>query len=74
MKSSDIIVMPVMVIEAINLLEQLADMKTTMDRPLKESAERDSQINIKTNKLLIWQINWESDHLKLQQMLVVEDF
>jgi len=73
MKSSDIIV--IMVIEAINLLEQVANMKTTMNRPLKETVERDSQINHQnkqianlTNKL--GKRPFETSN----KCLVVEDF
>ena len=43
-KSSDIVVMPVMVTEAANIKEQLASMKATLDRLSKESAEKDAQI------------------------------
>ena len=43
-KSSNTIVMPVMVTETANLEEQLADMKVTLHRLLKERAEKDVQI------------------------------
>jgi len=42
-ESSDIIIMPVMMIGAANLKEQLASMKATLDRISKESAEKDAQ-------------------------------
>jgi len=43
-KSSDTVVMLVMVTEAANIEEQLAKMKATLDRLSKESAEKDAQI------------------------------
>jgi len=43
-ESSNTVVMPVMVIEAINLEEQLADMKAKFNKLSKESAEKDVQI------------------------------
>jgi len=43
-KSSDTVVMLVMVTEAANIEEQLASMKATLDRFSKESAEKDAQI------------------------------
>jgi len=43
-ESSDIITMPVMGIETINLEEQLKDMKATLERLLKENVEKDAQI------------------------------
>jgi len=43
-ESSDTIVMPVMVIDAINLEEELASMKVTLERLSKQSAEKDAQI------------------------------
>jgi len=43
-ESSNRVVMPVMVIEAINLEEQLADMTAKLDELSKESAENDAQI------------------------------
>jgi len=46
MESYNNIAMPVMVIEAINLGEELAYMKATLDRILKETAEKDAQISI----------------------------
>ena len=43
-ESSDTVVMPVMVTEAANVEEQLASMRTTLDRLARESAEKDAQI------------------------------
>jgi len=43
-ESSNTIVMPVMVTEAINTKKQLANMKATLDRISKASAEKDTQI------------------------------
>ena len=42
-ESSDAVIMPIMVIEVANIEEQLANMKATLDRLLKESAEKDAQ-------------------------------
>jgi len=41
-KSSNTVIMPVMVIEAVNLEEQLADIKANLDKLSKESAEKDA--------------------------------
>jgi len=43
-ESSNTIIMPVMVIEVTNIEEQLASMKATPDKLLKESVEKDAQI------------------------------
>jgi len=43
-ESSNTVIMPVMVIAATNVEEQLASMKATLNRLSKESAEKDAQI------------------------------
>jgi len=51
-ESSDTVVMPVMVTEAVNIEEQLASMKATLDRLSKESAEKTPTLSVKTSRLL----------------------
>jgi len=47
-ESPDTVIMPIMVTEVTNIEEQLESMKTTMDKLLKESAEKDAQIKRQT--------------------------
>jgi len=49
-ESSDIVIMPVMMIETINLEEQLADMNT-LDRLSKENAKKDAQIKRQSKQI-----------------------
>jgi len=50
-ESSNTAIMPVIVIEAINLEKQLADMKAKLDRLSKESAKKDTQIKCQNEKI-----------------------
>ena len=50
-ESSDTVIMPVMVTKAINLDEQLADMKATLDRLSKENAKKDAQIKRQSKQI-----------------------
>jgi len=51
-KSSDTVIMPVMVTEAANFEEQLASMKATLDRLSKESAEKDAQMKRQSKQIV----------------------
>ena len=50
-ESSDTVIMPVMVTETVNLEEQLADMKATLDRLSKENAKKDAQIKRQSKQI-----------------------
>ena len=50
-ESPNTIIISIMVTEATNIEEQLASMKATMDRLLKESAEKDSQIKRQSRQI-----------------------
>ena len=50
-ESSDIVIMPVMVIAATNFEDQLASMKVALDRLSKESAEKDTQIKLQNDQI-----------------------
>jgi len=49
--SSNTVVMLVMVIEVTNIEEQLASMKATMDKLLKEGAQKDAQIKCQNKQI-----------------------
>ena len=51
-ESSDTIVIQVMVTEAANIEEQLVSMKATLDKLLKESAEKDDQIKYQNKQIV----------------------
>ena len=50
-ESSGIVIMPVMMIRAANLEEQLASMKATLDRLSKDSAENNAQIKCQNDQI-----------------------
>jgi len=50
-ESSDTVVMPVMVTKAANVEEQLESMKATLDRPSRESAEKNAQIKCQNEQI-----------------------
>ena len=50
-ESSNTVVMPVMVTEVTNIEEQLASMKATMDKLLKEGAQKDAQIKCQNEQI-----------------------
>ena len=64
-KSLNTLVMSIMVIEAINLVEELASMKATLKRLSKTMQKRMPKSSIKMNRSLTWERSWKSNHLKL---------
>ena len=51
MESSNTVVIPSIVIKAVNLNEQLTNMKAILYKLLKESVENDTQINRQKKKI-----------------------
>jgi len=52
LESSDTVIMTVMMAEAANIEVQLTSMKATLDRLLKESVKKDTQIKCQMSKFL----------------------
>ena len=65
-KSSDTMFMPVMATEAINLAEELTNMKATLEKLSKENEEKDAQIKPQNKQIADWKESWKNGHLKLQ--------